>query len=407
MHIVDSHEFVEMYRGDKDLRLGIELCKNYDDKYTMLVPNIASPADSKFFDTKEFPSDRLPELPDGMRIEYIKSKLIYFSKQNLSLGGFFQFSSDYLSVYKKLKPDLIFENPYTTLTPRSYMSFFAAKGQGIPIVYIDPGDIPPKGRVKNIINKIEKNIISYAHDIITYSKMGKNRFIDEYNYPEEKLHVIPKPIDIERFTPGKGRKEIRHKLEIDDRFVVSYIGRLSNNKGCHHLMGVAKQIKDLGRDNEFYFLFVGGNIIEKDAVTIRDLQKKYDLKNVHFTGQVPYDEIVKYQAASDIVVFPDSTNLPGFSTVLAESMAMGKVIIKGIKGFEDAMPLKHLETGIIIEPRNENEIRKWIVKLKDDESLCNNIETNVRRFAEEHMDWKKQVNVYREIFERAINENKD
>jgi len=46
-----------MYRGDKDLRLGIELCKQFGWRYTMLVPDVASPADRAFFNTEKFPME--------------------------------------------------------------------------------------------------------------------------------------------------------------------------------------------------------------------------------------------------------------------------------------------------------------------------------------------------------------
>lgn len=391
-----------MYRGDKDLRLGIELCRNYDVRYTMLVPDIASPADAKFFNTDKFPESQLPDLPEGMKIKYVKSKLIFFSKKNISLGGFFQFSSDYLKIIKKLKPDIIYENPYTTLTPRSYMTYFAAKGLGIPIVYIDPGDIPPKGKAKRLLNRVEKNIVSYASHIISYNEMGKVRFIREYSCPENKVHVIPKPVDTHQFKPGTGLEEARGKIGAGNRFVVSYIGRLSNNKGSHHLMDAARRIKALGRSGEFLFLFAGGNIIEKDAMAIHSLKEKYSLDNVHFTGKVSHKEIVQYQAASDVVVYPDSTNLPSFSTVLAESMAMGKAIIIGNRGYEKATPLRHLDTGIIVGAGNVDEIINHINKLKDDVELKNRLGANVRKYAEEHMSWNTQVKIYKEIFESAL-----
>lgn len=399
---MDSHEFYEMYRGDKDFRLGIELCRDPDNRYSAMVPDLASPADRTFFHTDRFPRNQLPKLPDNFKVHYMKSRLVYFSKGNLSLGGFFQFSGAYPSLIKRLKPDLIFENPYTTLTPRSYLTYFAAWGNRIPMVYVDPGDIPPKGAVKNVLARLERPIIKNARHIIVYNEMGKERFTREYGFPVENISVVPKPVDVTKFIPGKGREENRIKLNVGDRFVVAYIGRLSNNKGAAHLLKAANIIKEAGLAERYFFIFAGGNIIKKDADDIRAMNEKFGLDNVHFTGHVTNSEIAGYQAAADLIVYPDVTNLPGFSSVLAESMAMGKAILIGIKGFEMATPLTHMHDSIIISARDADAIAENIQMLEADIILREKLEENARKYAEERMSWNVQVKIYKEIFQRAI-----
>jgi len=382
MHIVDSHEFVDLYRGDKDLRLGMELCKNFKARYTMLIPNVASPADQKFFKTVKYPKQSLPPFPEGMRAEYLKARLIYFSKEDLTHGGFFQFSLGYMNAIKKEMPDLIFESPFTTLTPRSYMTYTVAKLNHIPMVYVDPADIVPKGPVKQLLNKIEKGIINYSSAIITYNPLGKIRFIEEYGYPEDRIHVIPKPVDIKLFSPGVGRDEMRKYLNIENMFVISYIGRLSSNKGCFELMEAAKKMNDMGKSRDIFFIFVGGNISSKDATEMQRLRDKFKMKNVHFTGLVSHTDMCKYQAASDIIAYPIHNNPPGFSTVLAESMAMGKAIIVGNKDCEIATPIRNGVNGININSGNVEEIIQAILKLKNDEKMRRKFEPAVRKYAE-------------------------
>jgi glycosyltransferase involved in cell wall biosynthesis len=392
-----------MYRGDKDLRLGIELCKSYNVNYTLLVPDIASLIDRKFFKTKRFPKKQLPHLPKGMDIKYIKSIIVHFNRQNVNIGGtYFQISFQYRKLIKKLNPDIIFESPYTTLTPRSYMTYMTAKNLRKPIIYVDAGDVPSKGRVRKIINKLEGNVIRYASQIIVYNNYGKNRFINEYKYPEHKIAVIPKPIDIQIFNPGIGRNEIRDKLNIGDRFVVSYAGRLSNNKGCYHLLNAANQLKNQGREKDYFFLFIGGNIDDEEADTINILRKKYALKNVYFTGRISHSEMNKYQAASDLMVYPDVTNPPGFPTVLAESMAMGKAIIIGCKGYEEATPLKDDYNGTIIEAGNVQDLIKVISDLRKNDSKRQLYGSRVREFALSNMDWRVVASKYFKIFKEGI-----
>ncbi len=405
MHIVDSHEFVEMYRGDKDLHLGFELCKRYGWKYTMLVPDVASPADQAFFGTKKFPMEeaRKYEWPDGFKIKTIPAKLIYARSKKAKTHGafFFSFSWKSLGVIKRENPDIIFESIFTTLTPRSYLNYFISKTNTIPRVYIDSADTAEKDNIRRILTKIEKNIVNNSKAIITYSKRGEKRFITEYNTPTERIHVIPKPIDIHMFNPEVSASDFNKKWKVEDKFRVAYFGRLSNNKGATHLVDVAYNLK---HERDIVFMFVGGNITTKDGETIISKGKKYGTNNVVFTGKIPHKEMAVAQASAHIAVYPDATNLPGFSTVLAESMAMGRPIIIGIKDYEDATPIKHMETGIIVEAGNVEKIKEWVIRLKDDENLRKKLGGNAWKFAKEYMSWDKQVEMYKKIFESAVNE---
>jgi glycosyltransferase involved in cell wall biosynthesis len=393
-----------MYRGDKDFRLGMELCKKPGVRYTALVPDVSSPGDSAFFGTVRFPRDEMPRFPDGMSARFLKSRLIYFSKRNISLGGFFQLSFGYSRALEETKPDLIFENPYTTLTPRSYQTWLVARGLGIPMVYVDPGDIPPKGPVKKFLSKLEGCVVRNASRIIVYNELGKERFVGEYGCHPDKIEIIPKPVDTSEFVPGTGREAAREQIGAGDRFVVAYFGRLSNNKGCVHLLEAARAMRDKGLERDYLFLFAGGNIIERDAMAVRELAERYKLDNVRFTGKLPHDDMVGYQAASDAVVYPDVTNLPGFSSVLSESMSMGKPIVIGVKGFEGATPIKDGENGVIVKARDSKAIIEAIVRLRADGAERERMGKAARDFAVRNMDWAKVADKHHDIFEKALSE---
>jgi len=401
MHIVDTHEFYEMYRGDKDFRMGVELCNKYDIKYTALVPNISSPSDRAFFNKTKFLIDHVPELPGNMQIKLLKSTLIYFDRPDSSLGGrYFQISSQYLKQIKRIEPDIIFESIFTTLTPRSYMTFIMARVRNIPVVYLDSGDVPNKGVLQKALNKVEKHIIRKAYKIITYTELGKERILGEYGYPEQNIEVIQKPIDTEKFRPDMKSTQLREKLGASDSLIVSYVGRLSKDKGPRYLLEVAKLCKDAGEP--FHFMFVGADISDTEAQKLKHFKDQHELDNVTFTGKVKHSEINQYYGASDIIVFPDIIKLTGFSTVLAESMAMGKATILGLKGHEKATPIKHMETGIVVEARNVEQIKYWLNLLKNDRELMKQLGQNARKYAEDNMDWKKQAISYMDILKGGV-----
>jgi hypothetical protein len=149
------------------------------------------------------------------------------------------------------------------------------------------------------------------------------------------------------------------------------------------------------------FLFIGGNLRDTFSSSLLSLKEKNGLDNVHFTGTLPNNEIPYYESLADLIVYPDIINNPGFPTVLAESMAMGKPIIVGARGYEDATPIKDFINGRIISPGNTKELLETIIELRDDSNQRERYGNSVRKYTEEYMDWSKVAGKYRKILEEA------
>jgi glycosyltransferase involved in cell wall biosynthesis len=399
LRIADSHEFIELYRGDKDLHVGKILCNRYNCEIFQLGSDISSPADSRFFQRKKYPYEKIKNLPESYYLLLLKSRLIFHRRDNISLGGFFRWTPSLGRELLRWRPDIIFENPYLTLTPRSYMTYVVSKMLKIPLVYLDAGDIIPRLLLKHKVSLVaEKPVINSAAAVITYNEAGKQRFINKYGYPSEKIHVIPKPIETERFGPDLDCGDFKRKFDLNDKLVISYFGRLCSNKGPRYLLMAAEILRRRGLDRNIVFLFAGGNIEPRDAAEFKNLLNSLNLPNVRLTGKIDNAEMPLVYAASDIAVYPDVTNLPGFSTVLAESMAAGLPIVIGIKGWESAIPLVDNHSGLIVEPRNPEQIADRIELLINNPDLRGRLSTNVLNFARQYMDYDKVVAAYYKLF---------
>jgi glycosyltransferase involved in cell wall biosynthesis len=380
-----------MYRGDKDLRLGIELCEKYGFRYTMIVPDVSSPNDRRIFKTARFPMEQARKYhwPEGFQIQLVPAQVINLSVVSPSKVFSMVIAPSIARELRKQRPDMLFESTFTTLTPRTHLNHLSVPR--IPRVYIDSADYVKKGMIRRFINRIERPVINRAKAIITYSEMGRKRYIEDYSTDSEMIHVVPKPIDIRRFDPKVEASEIVQKFNLSGRTVVTYVGRLSRMKGIDSLLEVADSYQKDGGYK--VFLFAGeGEIAKKPSAR----------GNCIFTGHLEHAMVNKVMAASDIMVFPDFTRPPAFTTALAESMAMGKPIIAGLGGFEMAAPVEHMRNGIVVKPGSVSEMRTWIDRLSEDEGLRARLGHNARKFAEERMDWDKQVKIYKEIFEKAV-----
>lgn len=402
-----SHEFVELYRGDKDLKVGKLLCKDYNYEVIHIGTDIASPSDSHFLKYKEYPTHKLGYIPDNYYLLLMKSKLIYHRKGNVGMGGFFRFTPGIIRELKRWQPDLIFENPYLTLSPRSYMTYFVSRMLNIPLVYIDCGDIIHDLSLKHrIVLPFEKRVANNAAAVITYNKEGRKRFIKKYNYPSEKIYVIPKPIDTGRFRPDIDSREFRARYNLENKFTVAYFGRLCTNKGAEYLLYAADILRQRGLDKEICVLFVGGNVENGQSEDFKKHYEELKLKNVVLTGMIPNEDMPLAYSSVDAAIFPDVTNPPGFSTVLAESMASGLPIVIGINGWEDAMPIINGQTGLIIEHANPTQIADSIELLKSNNDLRGTISRNVLNYAREEMDYNRVVEKYVNIFNDLLGKNK-
>jgi glycosyltransferase involved in cell wall biosynthesis len=399
LRIADSHEFIDLYRGDKDLRVGKMLCRDYSCEFVQLGSDISSPADSRFFQSDRYPYEIIRDLPENYFLLLLKSRLIFHRRGNISLGGFFRWTPSLGKELLRWRPDLIFENPYLTLTPRSYMTHIVSKMLKIPLVYLDAGDIIPRLSLKHKVSMIaEMPVVNSAAAIITYNEAGKQRFINKYDYPSEKIHVIPKPIETSRFDPNLDCSDFKRKFDLNDKLVVSYFGRLCSNKGPQYLLRAAEILNKRGLDKKITFLFAGGNVEPADAAEFKIMLNSFDLPNVRLTGKIANSDMPQAYAASDIAVYPDVTNLPGFSTVLAESMAAGLPIVIGIKGWEPAIPLVDNQSGIIIEPRNPEQIADRIELLINNPDLRGRLSSSVVNYTRQYMDYDKVVAKYYELF---------
>ena len=397
MKIFDSHEYVQLYRFDKDIRFGIEVCNQFNDTYYQAIPYISSYPDERIFNTKYYPFDVLKNIhniPQNYKVIKLYTNRLLLPFLNTQFAGYFQFSI--LDTYKAIidvKPDIIFESPYTTLTPRSYQTYAASIKLGIPRVYIDPADIVQKGIIKNIIGKIERRIVNSTGHIITQSELGKKVFVGYYKVNPSKISVIPKPFTPERFKLGKSRFELKDKVRI------AYIGRFMRDKDPFTFLKVAKSYQGTP-DLEFYL--VGDAEKGVDQIIYNSAKEKYG-DYVKFLGSLAPNEVSEFFPSVDILIIPDLTNPPGYSTILAEAISSGCALLIGIKGFEKSLPLVEGKHAIYTNPGDVNEIRTALNSLMHDTEKIKAMKTENHNLALS-FTWKKVAAMYREILQKAIEE---
>jgi len=106
MLIADSHEFIELYRGDKDLRMGMEMLKlDQDLRFVSFAPDRTSPNDRDRFGSDTLAEVGLPELPDRFDLRLLPSKSFRFARKES--GGIVSWMHGYSRALAATAPDVI------------------------------------------------------------------------------------------------------------------------------------------------------------------------------------------------------------------------------------------------------------------------------------------------------------
>ena len=223
---------------------------------------------------------------------------------------------------------IIKENGINIVHARSrapaWSAYWAAKRAGVKFMTTFHGTygLGPKG-----IKKFYNRVMTYGQLVIAISNHIKKHITENYRINEDKIRLIHRCVDIEKFSPAAVSQEriIRAVQENgipEDLPVISLIGRITRWKGQHVLLEALSKLKD----RDFFCLIVGsdqGRV--KYTEELKELVKKYGLESkVKFIGQ-SFD-IPALLMVSDIVL-STAVEPEAFGRAAIEGQAMGKIVI--------------------------------------------------------------------------------
>lgn len=127
------------------------------------------------------------------------------------------------------------------------------------------------------------------------------------------VHLWRRGVDLELFRPDRTHTRPPNRFGATrDQAVALYVGRLSSEKGLHHL-------DSLAHDPNTMLVLVG------DGPARDRLRRRFAGLQVSFPGTLYGDDLADAYAAADAFVFPSTTETLGL--VLLEAMATGLPVI--------------------------------------------------------------------------------
>lgn len=220
-----------------------------------------------------------------------------------------------------------------------------------------------------------------VYRIITFQVTGTrslaNKYASYYRISRKKIKIMPNWIDLSRFRATESKKEIFARLRIPkDKKVILFVHHLSQRKGSHMIIPVARELVKISSD--VVFIIIGDGPDKKRIINEINNDQAIG-RHVQIKGSIPNTEIPNYLTISDVFFMPSEEE--GFPRVILESMALGVPFVAsnvgGIKDFtplithkyiingENALGFAHILNEIINQPTNtkthfSNELKKWV-----------------------------------------------
>ncbi len=263
-----------------------------------------------------------------------------------------------------------------TITPKGgLLGMAAALAARVPVrVHCFTGQVwaNKKGISRMVLKAVDRVIARCATHLLADSPSQRDFLVSEGIMKADSIQVLGQGsisgVNVERFHPDSAaRIKLRAELGIDPNCIcLLYAGRMKREKGVLDLIAA---FLDLKTEYPSLCLILVGPDEE-------NLLVKYDIPGIHAVG---YSKRVEnYMAAADIFCLPSYRE--GFGTVLIEAAASGlPSVASRIYGITDAV-LDGV-TGFLHNPADVDDIKKCLVRLLDNPSLCKEIGLAGRRRA--------------------------
>ncbi len=218
----------------------------------------------------------------------------------------------------------------------------------------------------------------------------------KYGVSRDKTSFIGSGVDVERFNPAIEGGEIRERYcKKPDENIILCPARLDPVKGVWYLI---RAIPYIIKQNDSPRFLITGDGPETEKLN-QEVIRLQIADRVIFTGRIPNSEMPKYYAASDIVVLPSL--IEGTSVAGLEAIATGKPLV-GTRVGGTPWIIADGETGILVSPKNPEELASAIVSLLNDRERRTTMGLKARKRAESEFSWQIIAGKIQDIYYRVI-----
>jgi len=213
--------------------------------------------------------------------------------------------------------------------------------------------------------------------------------------PPARIIRMVNGVDTNLFCPSTDKRFAKASLDLADRTVLLFTGRLTAQKALPDLISALKQVS--GVLTNIHLLLAGDgeerNMLETMAA---DLGIRSRLT---FLGRC--DSVKPYLDAADIFVLPSLSE--GISNSLLEAMASGlPCIATNVGGSFEA--LAQGRCGVLVSPDNVQQLADAILQLASDEQEMERLGRQARKRAVDHYELAVVGEQYFRLYQKLVHE---
>jgi glycosyltransferase involved in cell wall biosynthesis len=235
--------------------------------------------------------------------------------------------------------------------------------------------------------------------IVVVSPAFREHLMRHWKVAPEKIAVVENGVETDIFHFDDNAADLRKELQLEDRFLICYIGTMGNAHGLETLVAAADKLRTALPAAMFLLIGEGA-----EKARIVELAAQRGLTNIRFLGQQPRDRIPAYISACDLcLVMLKKTEL--FKTVIPtkmlEYMACEKPVIVAVDG-QARKIIEEAGAGIFVEPEDSRELSHAILRLSSEIERRKQMGKNGRQHILTNFSRERKAQAYIQVLEALI-----
>jgi phosphatidylinositol alpha-mannosyltransferase len=227
------------------------------------------------------------------------------------------------------------------------------------------------------------------HGKIAVSEPAR-QFISQH-YPGD-YEIIPNGVNTELYSSAQALDKYK-----DGYINLLWVGRLDKRKGLKYLLEAYGSLK--WNYPKLRLIVVGPG--EPDGDCYRTISER-NLQDITFVGSVSDKTKASFYKTADIYCSPATGN-ESFGIVLIEAMAAGTPIVAtNIEGYSSV--ITNGENGLLVSPKNSNEIAKSISRIIEDKKLTKKLISAGKKDVEQYR-WATVTDQILKVYKKQLKLN--
>lgn len=326
-----------------------------------------------------------PELEDWARFREIESYAFELASSLFSLDQF-----DLIHTH-----DVISTRAYARIRPEKTAHVATIHGLLMEEFFVT-GEITQEGSGRWKYSFIEERIgASSADRTILPSEWLRREYVNRFFVNPEKLTVIPYGLNTEQII--READAITPIPRSDGKLVFLCPARLVPYKGQRYLIEALAKLRQVRDDFICQFAGDGSQRAELEALAASlGLQD-----HVQFLGN--RSDVVRLLKQADVFVLPSLVE--NHSLAIMEAQVIGLPVITTRAGGNGEL-LTPLHTGMLVEPRNSQQLAESLLTLMENPDLRKRMAENSRRWGRKHWHPANMIERTLHVYEQACEDRK-